>query len=378
LISTGGNGAHEASFASATATGTHVFFHTTESLSPQDDTPSTFDVYDRSGGNTTLVTPGDGAAFLQGISKDGERVFFHTYHPLVDADTDIWNDVYERYGGTTTLISTGPASTSGANIAWMYGSSDDGTKVFFDTDERLTSGDTDASVDVYSASQVLTGYPRPKGASPFSVSLVPAYARCTSPNRVHGPSLAHPSCNPPAQVSPMLTVGSPDANGVPANSIARLRLIVSPGAPGPPDDSNVDVAISASDVRCRVTNAACPGGSNSDFTGNLLFTWSVSLTDKLNGSPAVESATVADFPLQMPVACAATADTTIGGNCAVNTTLNAVVPGAVLDGKRAMWALDTVEAHDPGPNGTGYGSGCPGTCGDGDESVFLRPGIFIP
>ena len=44
-------------------------------------------------------------------------------------------------------------------------------------------------------------YPRPKGAGPLRVSLVPAYDECTAPNREHGPPLAYPSCNPPAQSS---------------------------------------------------------------------------------------------------------------------------------------------------------------------------------
>ena len=38
-------------------------------------------------------------------------------------------------------------------------------------------------------------YARPAGASPVRVSLVPAYEPCTSPNREHGPPLAHPACS---------------------------------------------------------------------------------------------------------------------------------------------------------------------------------------
>ena len=41
------------------------------------------------------------------------------------------------------------------------------------------------------------GYPRPKGATPISAPLVPAYTQCTAPNRTHGPALAFPSCSPP-------------------------------------------------------------------------------------------------------------------------------------------------------------------------------------
>ena len=56
-------------------------------------------------------------------------------------------------------------------------------------------------------------YARPRGASPLRVPLVPSYAPCTAPNRVHGPPLEHPSCTPPVRRSSALTVGTPDANG---------------------------------------------------------------------------------------------------------------------------------------------------------------------
>ena len=144
--------------------------------------PNTFDVYDRSGGNTILVSAagsgsgGSGAAFLAGISKDGARAFFTTYDQLVSGDVDSWADVYERYGGATTLISTGPASSSGNNIAFYSGNSEDGTKVLFNTDEALTGGDTDNQFDVYSASQVVAGYPAREGGNAIAFrarSLLP-------------------------------------------------------------------------------------------------------------------------------------------------------------------------------------------------------------
>jgi hypothetical protein len=380
-VSTGGNGSHDAFFADATADGAHVFFHTAEQLSAADTDPSAQDIYDRSGGSTRLISAGANgfhAAFLAGISKDGARVLFQTFEPLVSEDTDVWDDVYERYAGATTLISTGPASTSGDSTAFYDGTSEDGTKVVFETDEKLTSADTDARTDIYSARQVVSGYPRPKGATPFTIPLVPAYVECTNPNRTHGPGLVHPSCNPPAPASPMLTVGSLDANGFASSSASRVKFRVMVGAAGPPDDSNVELTITVNDVRCRVTNAACPGGFGSDFTGNVLVKTSVRLTDRLNGSPAVESATVQDFALQVPVTCVETATTSAGGDCRLTTTMNSLFPGAVLDGKRAIHEVRAVEALDPGPNGTGYGSGCPSTCGDGDESLFMHMGVFVP
>ena len=45
------------------------------------------------------------------------RVFFDTEEKLVAADTDAQFDVYERSGGTTTLLSTGPSGGNGSFFA---------------------------------------------------------------------------------------------------------------------------------------------------------------------------------------------------------------------------------------------------------------------
>jgi hypothetical protein len=50
----------------------------------------------------------------------------------------------------------------------------------------------------------------------------------------------------------------------------------------------------------------------------------------------------------------------------------------VLDARRATWEVGQLRVLDPGPNGTGFDAGCPTTCGDGDETVFMRQGIFVP
>ena len=88
-------------------------------------------------------------------------------------------------------------------------------------------------------------------------------------------------------------------------------------------------------------------------------------------------ATVATFNFDFPVDCVSTVDATIGSSCDVNTTADAIVPGSVAEGKRAIWELGEVIVKDAGPNGTGY-AGCPPTCGDGDEATFLRQGVFVP
>ena len=175
----------------------------------------------------------------------------------------------------------------------------------------------------------------------------------------------------------MLTVGTPDANGAAPNSQSSVRYRVFAGVPGPPDDSALEIIAAVNDVRCRAANAACPGGANTDYTGKILVSASMRVTDKLNGSPAVESATVQNFRVELPVQCAATAGAE-GANCNLTTTVNSLFPGSILDGKRAIWEIGDLKVEDAGPNGTGYGSGCPATCGDGDEAVYMRSGVFVP
>ena len=160
LISTGpdgGNGEFDASPNGVSADGARVLFSTPESLVSA-DTDTENDVYERSGGQTTLISIGpDGGngpfgANFEGVSADGTGVLFNTDESLVSADTDTENDVYERSGGQTTLISTGPSGGNGAFDPSFEDVSADGAVVLFSTDESLVSADTDAQIDVYERS----------------------------------------------------------------------------------------------------------------------------------------------------------------------------------------------------------------------------------
>jgi hypothetical protein len=205
------------------------------------------------------------------------------------------------------------------------------------------------------------GYPRPKGATPVRASLVPAYQECTSSNRNHGSPLSYPSCAPPVASSSVLTVGSPDANGFAANSINSISYHVLTG--------DVQIDLSMTDVRNK------PSGT--DYTGRVLARAPIQITDRDNAAELPETGTVQTIPLQVPANCTATTDTSIGSTCSLTTTVNAQIPGALRDTLRSIWELGQIEIRDAGPNGTGYAS-CPPTCGDGDESTFMRQGIFVP
>jgi hypothetical protein len=200
-----------------------------------------------------------------------------------------------------------------------------------------------------------TMYPRPKGATPFRVSLVPAFARCASPDKTHGAPLAFPSCSP-QQASPNLTVGTPDANAQAANSVGTVLYKALAG----------DVSVDASITDVRNTSDL------SDYEGGLEVRSDMRVTDRMNSvSPGGDGdpATVVDFPFPVQVPCTGTASSGIGSTCSTSTTLNAVVPGAITAGKRAVWELSQVQVFDGGADGD---------TSTADNSLFAVQGVFAP
>jgi predicted acyl esterase len=206
------------------------------------------------------------------------------------------------------------------------------------------------------------GYPRPKGATPLLASLVPAYAPCAAPNREHGPPLAHGSCNPPQQLSSQLTVGAPDANGQVANSIGRVRLAVVTGNPSTQqNEADVHIGVSITDVRRQDTLG--------DYTGELQVNAGLRITDRLNSPAGTSPATTEDTSFPVTTVCTGTGSTSIGSSCTLSSSFNAIVPGAIVEGKRAIWQLGQVEVFDGGADG--LASTTP-------NGVFARQGVFVP
>jgi hypothetical protein len=215
------------------------------------------------------------------------------------------------------------------------------------------------------------GYPRPAGATPLRVPLVPAYEECTTPTRLHGPPLVFASCNPPAQRSAHLTVGTPDANGASATSIGSVRYGAQVGVPGLPEDSDITIAFSLTDVRCRVAMSPCAGAALSDYTGELEVTTGIRVTDRNNAaSPGggSETGTVIDSTLSFVAPCTVTA-AAAGATCPLTTSANALTPGLVRDGKRMLIAMSQSEVHDGGADGL---------VATGPNAVFAVQGLFVP
>ena len=140
----------------ASADGSKAFLVTEERLVGA-DTDDASDVYERSGGQTTLLSAaGTGAtgsasnSSFSGASADGATVFFVTTEHMVGADTDGLEDLYQRSGDQTTLVSAPGAGATGPAVrAQFAGASTDGSRAFFETDENLVGTDTDGMMDVY-------------------------------------------------------------------------------------------------------------------------------------------------------------------------------------------------------------------------------------
>ena len=230
-------------YVGSSADGSRVYFVTSGAWTsddtdpecdPEEPEPPCYDVYESTAAHGVRrvsigpQTPSAGAVF-EGVSDDGERVFFSSPGAFVPQDTDTHRDVYEWSTGsaTTTLVS------GGAVDAFYKGASADGKRVIYETAGAHRPSDTDAPrVDVYKAEVASTvGHPRPAGATPVRVSLVPAFAQCPSGNRIHGPPLAFPSCNPPQPASPNIAVSNGEQR---IGSVGYMRIGVIAGEPGAP------------------------------------------------------------------------------------------------------------------------------------------------
>jgi WD40 repeat protein len=374
--------------AQISADGNHVAWTANASNLDPADPDSVADAYvrDLQSSTTSLVGRATGVngakanAFtgIHSISADGRYVGFGTSATNLDPDDNDAPGLYVRdvQTSTTSLVdrasgaSGAKASPNGFNLAL---SGDGRFATFFTGATNLSPDDTSTTDDVYVRdlqtfftsleSRATPGHVRPKGATPLRVALVPSYSQCTAPTRTHGPPLAFPSCTPPGQRSPNLTVGSPDANGAPANSSGSVLLDVLPG--------DFRIVASITDVRCAASLPTC-GAANTaggaDYAGELRATMAVRRTDKYDSSVDAIPATLGDTSFGFTFGCSGTAASQ-GAACSVTTTANSLVPGLVRNGDRTAMEIGAIELLDGGPDGD---------ADTADNSTFATQGIFIP
>jgi hypothetical protein len=149
-------------------------------------------------------------------------------------------------------------------------------------------------------------------------------------------------------------LGTPDANGKAANANGFVLLNSIPG--------DVRIRASITDVRKQT--------DLSDYTGQLKLLAVLQVTDTNNSSGYSDAPSPATMPvnnIQAVMPCTPTASTSVGSTCAVDTTENAILPGAVLAGARAIWEIKDLFVLDGGPDGSGN-----------TNTVFLDAGVFVP
>jgi predicted acyl esterase len=214
------------------------------------------------------------------------------------------------------------------------------------------------------ATEVFDGYARPKAATPLNIRLVPAFEECTSGDAEHGAPLAVPSCNPATPASDYLTVGTPEANGLPSRFSGSLTLTAVGESPidfENGDQSDVQITASLNDVRNQ--------GDLSDYTGELRFVLGQRITDSFSGSQGDVAATAADTVFGFNVGCTGTTGPE-GSNCNIATTADAVLADIAREGQRAVWDLGQVQVYDGGADGDADTAG--------DNTLFAVQGLFAP
>src|SRR5439155_3767755 len=129
------------------------------------------------------------------------------------------------------------------------------------------------------------------------------------------------------------------------------------------NESDVGVSLSLTDVRRSSTLT--------DYTGEIRETTTLRITDRRSGPAGngSDDATMVDVPVSVDVTCSGTADASVGSTCSIATAMNALLPGAVREGDRAIWEFGPVEVYDGGPDGIG---------GTPDNTLFARQGVFVP
>jgi len=229
----------------------------------------------------------------------------------------------------------------------------------------------DSGAQINDAMSIMQAYYAPRAqtvAEAMRVSLVPAFrqtissSQCTSRsglNSSHGAPLAFASCQPPAFIPGTIAHVGPQSTGY-------AEMAVLPSDPAVGDQADVVFQAITTDIRSGSATGVDYDPSAADAT--LVAKWRIS--DDNNTCPAGACrATVADFDMNVPVNCAATADATIGSTCQVDTTADSLNAGSIVEGKAMSVQAFRVRLNDSGTNGTR---------GDADDRIFEQQGIYIP
>ena len=227
-----------ADFRGASSDGSKVFFHTAEQLVSGDT-----DAYQTSTSapgarrpwspraRSTATAPSTPTSTEPPATARGSSS--HTDEQLVSGDTDSAHDLYERSGGTTTLVSQGQINGNGAFDALFSGASSDGSKVFF----RPTSGWSAATPTAPRTSTSAPGGRRPWSPRARSTATAPSMSvfgtapRATARRSSSTPTSSWSAATPTAPMTSTSAPGGRRPWSPRARSTATAPSMPSSGAP---------------------------------------------------------------------------------------------------------------------------------------------------
>jgi hypothetical protein len=206
-------------------------------------------------------------------------------------------------------------------------------------------------------------YQEPQSASSIRVALVPVFRQCgtpsTPPTGSHPAPLSVGSCAPGTTPGAVAHVGS--------TGVGSAQLTVIPGNfSTAANEADFSIQVSSTDIRSGSTAGPdyAPNAGGPDVTYNAR----LRVTDSNNGALSTDPGTTTDLDFPVPVNCTTTVGPE-GSACAVNTTANAVSPGAVKEGKDMVVQVFRSRLSDAGPDGV---------IGNVDDKLFEQQGFFVP
>lgn len=156
------DGRADATYITSTPDLQRSWFHLSDPVPGQPDSPSGSNLYEVDNGTATNVgllpdgTVHECGAVLSAdfvathrqhyVSSNGTRIFFHSPTPFASCTDPV--RLYSRAGGTTIPISQPPAGEDEFNARFVQ-ATPDGSTVFFVTSSQMVAGDTDTGEDLY-------------------------------------------------------------------------------------------------------------------------------------------------------------------------------------------------------------------------------------
>ena len=200
---------------------------------------------------------------------------------------------------------------------------------------------------------------------------MPVFRQCGTggnpANGQHSPPLGTGACLPARP-----NVGQVAELGPQSEGLAELTVV--PGNPDTSaDEADVALDLGLSDVQ-NVTGGGdyVPSASGADVT----LIARLRLTDLANCSPlgctgpyGRTAGTTTDLDFPVAIDCASTSDPSVGSNCDITTSVDAIQPGAISEGRQTVMQVFRLRLNDSGANTVR---------GDGDDRIFSTQGVYVP